>query len=221
MNTVDMIKPSDEHERTRQTMESRKHGYIRVSSKDQNEQRQLDSLRGAGIAERDIYTDKQSGKDFKREQYQAMKHSLREGDVLYIHSLDRFGRNKEDILNEWHDITKNIGADIVVLDMPLLDTTKYQDSLGTFISDLVLQILSWLAEDERERIRKRQREGIDAALRDGRKYGRPGAEVTPEFIEAYNEWKANPKQFTATAAIERLGIARPTFYKLVKQYEAQ
>ena len=140
-------------------MENRKFGYIRVSSRDQNEARQLQSMKEVGISDRDIFIDKQSGKDFNRNQYQSLKHNLREGDVLYIHSLDRFGRNKEEILNEWTDITKNIKADIVVLDMPLLDTTKYQDSLGTFISDLVLQILSWLAEEERERIKNVKEKG--------------------------------------------------------------
>jgi DNA invertase Pin-like site-specific DNA recombinase len=126
---------------------------IRVSSKDQNELRQLEAMKEKGIDERDIFMDKQSGKDFKRVQYQLLKRILRKGDVLYIHSLDRFGRNKEEILQEWNDITKNIQADIVVLDMPLLDTTQFKDSLGTFIADLVLQILSWMAEDERNRKR--------------------------------------------------------------------
>nr|WP_308161440.1 recombinase family protein [Bacillus sp. ISL-46] len=115
---------------------------------------------------------------------------------MYIHQLNRFGRNKEEIFNECTDITKTINADIVVLDMPLLDTTKYKDSLGTFISDLVLQILSWLAEEERERIKKRQREGIDVALKNGVQFGRPKAEITDAFIEVYKEWKA--ERITAT-----------------------
>ncbi|MBT2740551.1 recombinase family protein [Bacillus sp. ISL-77] len=200
-------------------MENRKFGYIRVSSKDQNEGRQLQSMKKVGISDRDIFIDKQSGKDFKREQYQSLKHHLRAGDVLYIHSLDRFGRNKEEILHEWTDITKNKKADIVVLDMPLLDTTKFQDSLGTFISDLVLQILSWLAEDERERIRKRQREGINVAQKDGIRFGRPKAEITDEFIMVYNEWKE--ESITATEAMKRADMKRTTFYKLVKEYEEQ
>lgn len=145
-------------------MEARKFGYIRVSSKDQNEGRQLQAMKEKGLDERDIFLDKQSGKNFDRAQYQLLKRIIRKGDVLYIHSLDRFGRNKEEILQEWNDITKNIQADIVVMDMPLLDTTQFKDSLGTFIADLVLQILSWMAEEERDRIRKRQREGIDVAL---------------------------------------------------------
>lgn len=198
-------------------MNVRKFSYIRVSSKDQNEQRQLDAIKKLGIDPRDIFIDKQSGKSFEREQYQLLKRMLRPGDLLYIHSLDRFGRNKEEILNEWSDITKKIGADIIVLDMPLLDTTKHKDSLGTFISDLVLQILSWIAEDERERIRKRQREGIDAALKNGKKFGRPEVEITEEFIEAYKRWKNG--EITATAAIEEYGIKRTSFYKLANIYE--
>ncbi|RPK03100.1 hypothetical protein FH5_02176 [Priestia endophytica] len=118
----------------------------------------------AGISPRDIFIDKQNGKNFNREQYQLMKRMMRKGDILYNHSLDRFGRNKEEILQEWNAITKEIEADIAVLDMPLLDTSQYKDSLGTFITDLVLQILSWMAEEERDRIRKHQREGIDVTL---------------------------------------------------------
>lgn len=198
---------------------TKKFGYVRVSSKDQNEGRQLESMKAQGIEDRDIFMDKQSGKDFNREKYQALKQCLREGDVLYIHSLDRFGRNKEDILNEWQHITKNIKADIIVLDMPLLDTTKHKDSMGTFISDLVLQILSWMADEERERIRKRQREGIDVALKNGTQFGRPKAEPTDEFYQAYCKWKAG--EITATSAIDEAGMKRTTFYKLVKEIEEQ
>src|SRR5699024_3594127 len=159
-------------------MENRKYGYIRVSSKDQNEHRQVVAMKEKGIHEHDIFMDKGSGKDFQRAQYQLLKRILRPGDVLYIHSLDRFGRNKEKIVEEWNAITKELQADIVVMDMPLLDTTKYKDSMGTFIADLVLQILSWIAQDERERIRKRQREGIDAAKNQGKVFGRPKAQIT-------------------------------------------
>ncbi|WP_047152495.1 recombinase family protein [Aneurinibacillus tyrosinisolvens] len=200
-------------------MESRKFGYIRVSSKDQNEGRQLEAMKEAGIHERDFFIDKQSGKDFQREQYQLLKRMMRPGDILYIHSLDRFGRNKEEILQEWNDITKSIKADIVVLDMPLLDTTQFKDSLGTFIADLVLQILSWMAQEERERIRKRQREGIDVALDNGVKFGRPNAKLTKEFIEAYAQWKAG--EITAVAAMQQAGVKKTTFYKLVKEYEKE
>ena len=198
-------------------MDSRKFGYIRVSSKDQNEQRQLDSMKQQGIEDRDLFIDQQSGKNFNREQYQLLKRILRKGDILYIHSLDRFGRNKEGILEEWNDITKNIQADIVVLDMPLLDTTQYKDSLGTFIADLVLQILSWMAEEERERIRKCQREGIDAALRNGVKFGRPTIQIGEEFENVYKRWRL--KEITGVAAMKELKIKKTTFYKLVKEYE--
>lgn len=133
---------------------------MRVSSKDQNEARQLESMYALGIDERDIHIDKQSGKDFNRPQYQALKMRLRKGDTLYIHSLDRLGRNKDMILNEWKDITQNIKAHIVVIDMPLLDTRKYNDKIGSFVADLVLQVLSWVAEEERTKIKIRQAEGI-------------------------------------------------------------
>lgn len=198
-------------------MNNRKFGYIRVSSKDQNESRQLDALKNIEIDNRDIFIDKQSGKSFQREQYQLLKRILRQGDVLYIHSLDRFGRNKEDILNEWNDITKNIQADIVVLDMPLLDTTQYKDSLGTFIADLVLQILSWMAEEERGRIRKRQREGIEVALKRGVTFGRPKVQVTNKFENAYKRWKEG--ELSAVKAMNEAGLKKTTFYKLVREYE--
>lgn len=198
-------------------MENRKFGYIRVSTKDQNEGRQFDAMINMGINERDIYMDKQSGKNFDRPQYQLLKRIIRKGDVLYIHSLDRFGRNKEEILKEWNDLTKNLEADIVVMDMPLLDTTQYKDRLGTFIADLVLQILSWMAEEDRNRIRKSQREGIDTALKNGVKFGRPKIEVSDEFVEVYNRWKA--KEITAVRAMQVTGMKKTTFYKLVRVYE--
>lgn len=198
-------------------MENRKFGYIRVSSKDQNEGRQLEAMKKMGINGRDIYLDKQSGKNFERANYQLLKRVIRKGDILYIHSLDRFGRNKEEILHEWNDLTKNIEADIVVLDMPLLDTTQYKDSMGTFIADLVLQILSWMAEEERERIRKRQREGIDLALQNGIQFGRPTVFVSEEFKEIYKKWKS--EELTAVKAMEALGFKKTTFYKIVKEYE--
>lgn len=198
-------------------MENRHYGYIRVSSKDQNEERQVAALGEKGIHRRDIFIDKVSGKNFEREQYQLLKRILRPGDVLYIHSLDRFGRNKDDILSEWNTLTKELQTDIVVLDMPLLDTTQYKDSMGTFIADLVLQILSWVAQDERERIRKRQREGIDEAKRQGMKFGRPRAQMTEEFMEAYNEWKKG--NITAANAMRKTNTKKTTFYKLVKQAE--
>lgn len=199
--------------------ETKKFGYVRVSSKDQNEARQIASMKENGIAERDIFIDKKSGKDFDRPQYQILKNMLREGDILYIHSLDRLGRNKQGILDEWNDITKNIKADIVVLDMPLLDTTQYKDSLGTFISDLVLQILSWMAEEERDRIKKRQAEGIAAAQKNGKHLGRPKTAITDDFIKAYDQWKNG--EITGVQAMEQAGLSKSTFYRLVKQYEGE
>jgi len=200
-------------------MENRKFGYIRVSSKDQNEGRQLEAIRKMGINERDIYLDKQSGKNFERANYQLLKRVIRKGDILYIHSLDRFGRNKEEILQEWNDLTKNIEADIVVLDMPLLDTTQYKDSMGTFIADLVLQILSWMAEEERERIRKRQREGIDLALQNGIQFGRTPVLVSDEFKQVYRKWKDG--ELTAVEAMQEAGVKKTSFYKLVKALEEE
>lgn len=198
-------------------MENRKFGYIRVSTKDQNEGRQFDAMINAGINERDIYLDKQSGKSFDRPQYQLLKRILRKGDILYIHSLDRFGRNKQEILKEWNDLTKNIQADIIVMDMPLLDTTQYKDSLGTFIADLVLQILSWMAEENRNTIRKSQREGIESAKKSGVRFGRPKVEVSEEFVDVYNRWKKG--EIKAVRAMELLNLKKTTFYKLVKLYE--
>lgn len=199
-------------------METKEFGYVRVSSKDQNEARQLDSMYDFGIDERDIHIDKQSGKDFDRPQYQALKMRLRKGDTLYIHSLDRLGRNKEMILNEWKDITKNIHANIVVIDMPLLDTRKYNDSIGTFVADLVLQILSWVAEEERTKIKTRQAEGIASAKAQGKHLGRPKTSITPEFEQAYKEWRAG--DITAVEAMNRSNMTKATFYRKVKEYEA-
>ncbi len=200
-------------------MEHRKFGYIRVSSKDQNEGRQLEAMKKIGITDRDIYLDKQSGKNFERANYQLLKRIIRKGDILYIHSLDRFGRNKEEILQEWNDLTKNIEADIVVLDMPLLDTTQYKDSMGTFIADLVLQILSWMAEEERDRIRKRQREGIDLALQNGIQFGRPIVHISEEFKEVYRKWKSG--ELSAVEAMQEAGVKKTSFYKLVKALEEE
>ncbi|MFD1445787.1 recombinase family protein [Oceanobacillus profundus] len=199
-------------------MDNKEFGYVRVSSKDQNEARQLESLYSLGIGERDIHIDKQSGKDFNRPQYQAMKLRLRKGDTLYIHSLDRLGRNKEMILNEWEDITKNLKSHIVVLDMPLLDTRKYNDSIGTFVADLVLQILSWIAEEERTKIKTRQAEGIALAKAQGKHLGRPKTSITSEFIEAYMQWKEG--EITAVEAMKKSNLTKATFYRKVKEYEA-
>lgn len=199
-------------------MSSRKFGYARVSSKDQNEARQLLAFKEFGIDDRDIYIDKKSGKDFEREQYQLLKNILREGDLLVIHSIDRLGRNYEMIVNEWKDITKNIKADIVVLDMPLLDTRQKRDLLGTFINDLILGLLSYVAQTEREKIKTRQREGIDIALKNGTKtgkpFGRPKIEKPDNFNVIVNEWKN--KKITAREAMNLLNLKPNTFYGFVK-----
>lgn len=196
-------------------MTSKIFGYIRVSSKDQNIDRQLVSFKEYGIDERDIYIDKQSGKDFNREQYNTLKHILRENDLLVIKSIDRLGRNYDMIIDEWKDITKNIKADIVVIDMPLLDTRKNKDLLGTFISDLVLQILSYVAEQERSFIKQRQKEGIDNAKKNNVKFGRPRIEKPQNFDIVVSKWKN--KEIKSKEAMELLGLKPNTFYNLLKK----
>ena len=196
-------------------MKNKIFGYVRVSSKEQNEDRQLIAFKDFGIDERDIYIDKQSGKDFNREQYNILKHILRENDVLVIKSIDRLGRNYNMIIDEWKDITKNIKADIVVLDMPLLDTRNNKDLLGTFIIDLILQILSYVAEQERTFIRQRQKEGIAAAKNNNVKFGRPKIEKPQNFDIVVNKWKN--KEIKTKEAIEILGLKPNTFYNLVKE----
>jgi|SRR5574344_2022060 DNA invertase Pin-like site-specific DNA recombinase len=195
-------------------MNSKVFGYARVSSKEQNEDRQLNAFKEFNIDERDIYIDKQSGKDFNRESYNVLKHILRENDLLVIKSIDRLGRNYEMIINEWKDITKNIKADIYVIDMPLLDTRKNKDLLGTFISDLVLQILSYVAEQERTFIKQRQKEGISNAINNGVKFGRPKIEKPHNFDTVVNKWKN--KEIKTKDAIKLLNLKPNTFYNLVK-----
>lgn len=195
-------------------MSSRIFGYARVSSKDQNEARQLKMFKDYGIDDRDIYIDKKSGKDFEREQYQLLKNILREDDLLVIQSIDRLGRNYEMIVNEWKDITKNIKADIVVLDMPLLDTRQKKDLLGTFINDLILGLLSYVAQTEREKIKTRQRQGIDIALSNGVKFGRPKIDKPDNYDEIIGLWKN--KQITAREAMKLLNLKPNTFYNMVK-----
>ncbi len=197
-------------------MKNKIFGYARVSSKEQNEERQIIAFKNYGIDERDIYIDKQSGKDFDREQYNILKHILRENDILVIKSIDRLGRNYNMIIDEWKDITKNIKADIVVIDMPLLDTTKNKDLLGTFISDLILQILSYVAEQERTFIKQRQKEGISTAMNKGIKFGRPTIEKPQNFDIVVNKWKN--KEIKTKEAIEQLGLKPSTFYNMVNKY---
>lgn len=198
-------------------MSSRIFGYARVSSKDQNEERQLKAFKDYGIDDRDIYIDKKSGKDFEREQYQLIKNILREDDLLVIQSIDRLGRNYEMIVNEWKDITKNIKADIVVLDMPLLDTRQKKDLLGTFINDLILGLLSYVAQTEREKIKIRQRQGIDIALSNGVKFGRPKIDKPDNYDGVISDWKN--KKITAREAMTLLNLKPNTFYNMVKEYK--
>lgn len=195
-------------------MSSKIFGYARVSSKEQNEERQLNAFKEFGIDERDIYVDKQSGKDFNRDNYLVLKHILRENDLLVIKSIDRLGRNYNMIIEEWKDITQNIKADIVVIDMPLLDTRNNKDLLGTFISDLILQILSYVAEQERTFIKQRQKEGIENALNKGVKFGRPKIEKPANFDNVINQWKK--KEIKSKDAISMLNLKPNTFYNLLK-----
>jgi DNA invertase Pin-like site-specific DNA recombinase len=192
-------------------------GYIRVSSTDQNIDRQLEEMLAIGINERDIYIDKQSGKDFERPQYKALKTILRSGDIVYIKSIDRFGRNSREIKREWEEITQGIGADIKVLDMHLLDTTQYKDLIGNFVSNLVLEVLSFVAEQERKNIKQRQQEGIKIAKAKGEHLGRPRAKLPDQWEDIYKDWKSD--NTTAVKAMERLNLKKSTFYKLIKQYE--
>lgn len=196
--------------------------YGRVSSKDQNEGRQLTVASELGIDERDVFIDKQSGKDFSRSQYQVLKNALREGDLLVIKSIDRLGRNYNMIIDEWRDITKNIKADIKVLDMPLLDTTQDKELLGTVISDVVLQLLSYMAEQERTFIKQRQREGINImpivdgkriSTKTNRAMGRPRVEKPDNFDEVVARWKK--EEITARQAMNELNLKTNTFYSMV------
>ncbi len=170
--------------------ETKVYGYMRVSSKDQNEDRQRAALHEAGVPESNIYMDKQSGKDFERPAYRRMVRKLRKDDLLCIKSIDRLGRNYEEIQNQWRMLTKERGVDIYVIDMPLLDTRRGKDLMGTFLSDIVLQVLSFVAENERTNIRQRQAEGIAAARARGVKFGRPAAPLPDNFHEVYERWKA-------------------------------
>lgn len=189
-------------------------GYIRVSSKDQNEARQLASMQENGVDK--IYMDKQSGKDFNRPEYQRMISELKEGDIVVLHSLDRLGRNYDAIIEEWHRITKQIKADIIVLDMPLLDTTtRGNDLTGRFVADMVLQILSYVAANERENIRKRQREGIEIAKAHGKYKGRAKKSVDEAlFAENLDLYKAG--KITKTLFAENIGVSRKTLYALLE-----
>ena len=193
------------------------YGYIRVSSKDQKEDRQQIALKEVGVDLQNIYVDKQSGKDFNRPQYKKLLKKIKHGDLLYIKSIDRLGRNYEEIQNQWRIITKEKNADIYVIDMPLLDTRRGKDLLGTFISDLVLQLLSFVAENERTNIKQRQAEGIAAAKAKGIRFGRPPKPLPDNFHEAYQRWKQG--EITGTAAAKECGMPLSTFRYRAEIYE--
>ena len=192
-------------------------GYIRVSSRDQNEDRQLIALREAGIPNGNIFLDKQSGKDFDRPQYKKLLRKIKKDDLLYIKSIDRLGRNYEEILQQWRVLTKEKGADIVVLDMPLLDTRRGKDLMGTFLSDIVLQLLSFVAENERNNIRQRQAEGIAAARARGVKFGRPPLPLPENFYEVHNAWRS--KKLSLAEAAIACNMATSTFYGKARKFE--
>ena len=190
-------------------------GYVRVSAKDQNEDRQLLAMDNLQIPKANIYIDKQSGKDFNRPQYIRLTKKLRKGDLLYIKSIDRLGRNYYEIQEQWRFLTRDKGIDIVVIDMPLLDTRRGKDLVGTFLSDVVLQVLSFVAENERTNIKQRQAEGIAAAKMRGVRFGRPQSVLPENFQEAYSIWITG--RVSATEAASICGMARSTFYRRATQ----
>ena len=192
-------------------------GYIRVSSRDQNEDRQLIALKELAIPEKNIFIDKQSGKDFKRPQYRKMIRRVRKDDLLYIKSIDRLGRNYAEILEQWRILTKDKGIDIVVLDMPLLDTRRGKDLMGTFLSDIVLQVLSFVAENERTNIKQRQMEGIRIAKEKGVKFGRPKVVTPPNTNDILDRYISH--EITNTEAASVIGVSRGTFFRLVKEHK--
>lgn len=187
------------------------YGYVRVSSTDQNEDRQMIALHQVGVEDQHIFLDKQSGKDFDRPQYKKMVKKMRHGDLLYVLSIDRLGRNYDEIQHQWRILTKEIGIDVCVIDMPLLDTRKSKDLLGTFVADLVLQVLSFAAHNERDNIRKRQAEGIAAAKARGVHMGRPVIDAPPDFEQIVKSWEK--KEITMEEAIKKCGMSETTFYR--------
>lgn len=191
------------------------YGYARVSTKEQNEQRQIVALEEFGLDRKRIFTDKQSGKDFERTNYQKLIRRLKEGDILVVKSIDRLGRNYSEILEQWRIITKEKGAAIVVLDMPLLDTRRNRDLTGTLIADIVLQLLSYVAQTEREFIRQRQAEGIAVAKAQGVRFGRPPLAQPKEFPAVHQAWLK--KEISAREAARRLSVTHKTFLRWVQE----
>ena len=198
-------------------MSRRTYGYVRVSTRSQKEDRQLYAMREFGVPAEHIVVEKQSGKDFARPLYLRLVRSLRSGDVLVVKSIDRLGRSYEDIQVQWRILTKEIGADICVIDMPLLDTRRGKDLMGTFLSDIVLQVLSFVAENERANIRQRQAEGIAAAKARGVRFGRPPKPLPDNYHSAYQRWKAGT--ITGTAAAKECGMALATFRYRAELYK--
>lgn len=192
------------------------YGYVRVSSTDQNEDRQMIALQEAAVPEKNIFMDKQSGKDFDRPNYKKLMRKLNAGDLLYILSIDRLGRNYEEIQKQWRVLTKEIGIDICVLDMPLLDTRNGKDLMGTFIADLVLQILSFVAQSERENIKKRQAQGIAAAKAKGVKFGRPEKQAPDDFGKIVKMWEQ--KKLPFAEVLKRCNMSEATFYRRLREY---
>ena len=195
------------------------YGYIRVSSTDQNEDRQLLAMQDKQIPPKNIFIDKQSGKDFDRPQYKKLMKKLKAGDLLYILSIDRLGRNYEEIQKQWRILTKEIRIDICVIDMPLLDTRNGKDLMGTFIADLVLQILSFVAQSERENIRKRQAEGIAAAKLRGVKFGRPIIHPPHDFPQIVKDYEK--QQISLNEAIRKCNMSKATFYRRMREYQIE
>ena len=195
------------------------YGYVRVSSKDQNEDRQMIAMSEVKVPSENIFVDKQSGKDFERPQYKCLMACLAENDLLYIKSIDRLGRNYEEIIEQWRIITKIKKADIVVLDMPLLDTRKGKDLMGTFLADIVLQVLSFVAENERGNIRQRQTEGIAAAKARGVRFGRPETNVPVDFGEIIKRWEKG--YLTLTQVLTKCGMSEATFYRRLREYRKE
>lgn len=194
---------------------SKVYGYIHVSSADQNEDRQLVALRSCKVPECNLFVDKQSGKDFERPEYRRMLRRLKRDDLLYVKSIDRLGRNYGEILEQWRLLTKEKGVDIVVLDMPILDTRSGKDLMGTFIADLVLQILSFVAQNERENIRQRQAEGIAAAKARGVPFGRPALPLPENFEQVVSSWRN--KEIDFASALQQTGMRPATFYRRLKE----
>jgi len=200
-------------------MNTNTYAYCRVSSIDQNESRQIDAMAELKIPQDNIFVDKQSGKDFMRPKWREMTEVLNEGDLLYVHSIDRLGRNYDDILNWWRVLTKEMGVDIIVLDMPLLNTQTHKDLLGTLIADLVLSLLSYVANAERDNIKKRQAEGIKSAMARGVKFGRPIKKAPEDFGELVKLWEK--KEISFDEILEITGLKHTSFYSRLREHRGK